>query len=1401
MRCKADPEDPNGACKGCKSVGKTKGDTRPGLPCDRGGMFRTDGFEVITARKESQQITSTQATKNAAGVTEFVPPNGSGSASEMRDDHESRQSPPEDSAFEGSEGATWLESDDTETEHSDALNASSIHHKIYITEFAVGLFNQLNRPQLDGNSRERIYDALPGILKAFVIKIGHHVPTRKDRHAAFVLKIGRGVSTQKYRDALFLIYKYRNQIAAAFRDKHSEQESEYKSAQDGQFPASRSMLLDDRLDLWFKRLDLEQDTPAHTVEDLGESSQAYSAISDDRRRSTSPTKGEQGDTREISNPLSAIYRHFILTSEAYEWLLRRLRREAHSTFVETNIMGAIGHEITECLQRSRKIKRKEPPVVYKTIFEVDWDILTFLKKQQYSDEPSVAIERALTLTGSYQDAQVVTCLQYVNQTWPITGDRILQLIKDVIHGKYGYRYTRTFPDKMKLSAWINGSKFMVEAQGVTVNIAEVGEQLAWLGAALRINPRDGEPVCCSPFITAYRKKMSLRHHNSLSMLPEVMYSIGFTDDTLQPCSSLNGQCWHNLFMNPVIVKGFPIPSRTGLGAGSEIPLNIILGLARTQRVDHFNGRAFIKGFSTMLVPTKRSEDAMLWHLIYNKDGSRISYLDDSISLTEHITLSDMEQCRHIVGWCTEAKYYAGSALANYKIANSKLLRPHNGCTLANTAVTLGKFVTGGSAFSLGIKDTPIHISRNGYIPRLQWIATKLVLFWDEGDKRGWLVNDKFKAAFVFNDEDLKEPPNPYTADSAIDVLINQENLALKLYREKDGFLLFESRVELFYNLLEKLIDHQAEVIRGYSTTPQPRRYLEGWDFNDLARSFDPLYPRVATLEAIGKSWVDFVRSTGAVTIFGQGFGELIAPSGPSVCQYWATVPKHHYYIAACLSDLSQLINNNDCYNDSHVRVSEDIIWHTPTTLFGPCRCNGMLGWGHCEPVQTLLPSAISRYLLPREILIPLESSGAVIFGHNSTFPWIYGDVGPPKEGVLPPSKEPDSDSYQDSGIGSSVESPGSMMSRSTTQQSVLPLDKGDISIASSGYMSSIKEKNIYSREKYTVGILCALPKELLAVRSLFDKNHDGHRNVRGDSNHYALGEMKNHMVVATCLPAGEYGTTPATASVSNMSRSFPNIRFCLLVGIGGGAPSAENDIRLGDVVVSLPTATFPGVIQYDRGKEKENHDFELTGVLQPPPQELRTAISSLRSDPNIPPNILEQYLEEISDRVQNSSKLKYKHPGQQNDQLFKIACPKCQGHEECADRGIHVQRRSPRLTDSPEIHYGLIASGNRVMKDAKTRDRWAQKYGVLCFEMEAAGIMSMFPCLVIRGICDYADSFKNDLWQEYAAATAAAYAKLLLSVVAGSDDCDAPLVVTKRSIAPEYQASEEPPSRRMRYMY
>lgn len=120
-----------------------------------------------------------------------------------------------------------------------------------------------------------------------------------------------------------------------------------------------------------------------------------------------------------------------------------------------------------------------------------------------------------------------------------------------------------------------------------------------------------------------------------------------------------GQCWHNMFRNPVIVSGYPISTKNERGLGLEMPLNMIAGLAGSDRAVEFNGRVFIKGFSTMLVAIKLRGDLLMWHYLFNTKSERISYLDLALQVPNDISLLQLDTARHVVGWSPDCKYYAG----------------------------------------------------------------------------------------------------------------------------------------------------------------------------------------------------------------------------------------------------------------------------------------------------------------------------------------------------------------------------------------------------------------------------------------------------------------------------------------------------------------------------------------------------------------------------------------------------------------------------------------------------------------------------------------------------------------------------------------------------------------------
>ena len=300
-------------------------------------------------------------------------------------------------------------------------------------------------------------------------------------------------------------------------------------------------------------------------------------------------------------------------------------------------------------------------------------------------------------------------------------------------------------------------------------------------------------------------------------------------------------------------------------------------------------------------------------------------------------------------------------------------------------------------------------------------------------------------------------------------------------------------------------------------------------------------------------------------------------------------------------------------------------------------------------------------------------------------------------------------------------------------------------------MSNQTGKPLLSPEQYTVGWISVLECELAAAIAALDVRHQRPRIPLDKNSFYAVGSINRHNVVIAC--SGEAGTTPANNCAAHMRRSFPNIRVGLLAGIGGGVPSEKHDIRLGDVVVSQPCDGHGGVACYDQGKLEES-GFRPTGHLNRPPEVLLTAITHMNAERKLGDTQFDLLLAEMKVTPQFASKEDL------SDDLYD------------ANNMENKVYRQPRSRTTPEIHYGLIASDSWVIETSgsKRADLIKQVNGdVLCFEMEAAGLMNHFPCLVVRGISDYCDSHKNDGWHGYAAFTAAGFCKWLLNFITPED--------------------------------
>lgn len=322
-------------------------------------------------------------------------------------------------------------------------------------------------------------------------------------------------------------------------------------------------------------------------------------------------------------------------------------------------------------------------------------------------------------------------------------------------------------------------------------------------------------------------------------------------------------------------------------------------------------------------------------------------------------------------------------------------------------------------------------------------------------------------------------------------------------------------------------------------------------------------------------------------------------------------------------------------------------------------------------------------------------------------------------------------------------------------------------------------KSLDSPLRYTVGWIAPLAIERAAAEALLDEKHGEPRNFSQPCNDrlsYSWGSIGKHNVVIASLKAGMYGTNSAATAATSMLSTFPSIRFGLLVGIGGAIPRTDGtDIRLGDVVISEPSGSTGGVIQYDLVKLSHGHR-ERKDFLNAPLDVLLYALSNLKAQYEQRPSKVPSILAEMESRnpymfQPRPNNPGFRHQGLENDRLFNANYEHAPGRD-CKNclREEEVEREA-RGTTEPVFHFGVIASGNTLVKDAAGREELLNHIPdeCICYEMEAAGLMNSFPCLVIRGSSDYSDSHKNDRWQRYAAATAAAFGKELLGVIPEKD--------------------------------
>lgn len=333
----------------------------------------------------------------------------------------------------------------------------------------------------------------------------------------------------------------------------------------------------------------------------------------------------------------------------------------------------------------------------------------------------------------------------------------------------------------------------------------------------------------------------------------------------------------------------------------------------------------------------------------------------------------------------------------------------------------------------------------------------------------------------------------------------------------------------------------------------------------------------------------------------------------------------------------------------------------------------------------------------------------------------------------------------------------------------------------------VMRKRPKSRAEFSIALICALSLEHEAIKLIFDEFWDEDGNIYGkavgDMNSYRNGRIGQYNVVLARLPG--IGTNAAASATTSLCSSYTNLDMGILIGICGAVPSITgHEVFLGDVVIGS------NVIQYDNGKQyPSGFQTERIAITKQPTRAVTTWIANFESESDMKRlgRKSQDSFVELQSKAHDQGLGAYYQPRDAaQDVLYQgnyvhkhtFGCQVCRETnlsscnaarkmtcEELGCNSLSVVRRNrcaKKENQQFQIFLGNIGSGNKVIKSGVDRDQMAKELGVIAFEMEGAGLCDDLPCIIVKGISDYADSHKNDSWQNLAAANAASVLKAML---------------------------------------
>lgn len=207
------------------------------------------------------------------------------------------------------------------------------------------------------------------------------------------------------------------------------------------------------------------------------------------------------------------------------------------------------------------------------------------------------------------------------------------------------------------SRGVDDNAVLWTVRGTVDSVAEIGEILAWMVAALSISYLPSDICVSDPALIISPLRSVI---NDFAVCDIVSYL-----RTEKSHSAASGNCWADILGNTVYVKGYPTARRVEHHTGMEVSLATMIALVRSRRLSRFKGRFCIKGYCSIIMPTRRQGDCIYWHLVTDHTGEYIHFTDYRVrrlwgEYPQDLSITTLEKSRHILGWCGSIQNFAGT---------------------------------------------------------------------------------------------------------------------------------------------------------------------------------------------------------------------------------------------------------------------------------------------------------------------------------------------------------------------------------------------------------------------------------------------------------------------------------------------------------------------------------------------------------------------------------------------------------------------------------------------------------------------------------------------------------------------------------------------------------------------